>query len=174
VGSSAGTPSSAGTAHTEPPLSHTSEPSAPRRSITTRAPASINRSTSCRRGRERESERSYREAAGGILEVLGQKPGNQTAQRTCSGVPGPTSEMASTSLGVKMSPAAQRLSNCHPPNPGTNSQWVTRFAASRTTVRSPRKLNHSLTLIRLIQYFDSSAHGLVRRWLLTGAVSLST
>ena len=28
--------------------------------------------------------------------------------------------------------------------------------------------------IQLIQHFDYSAHGLVRRWLLTGAVSLST
>jgi hypothetical protein len=49
---------------------------------------------------------------------------------------------------------------------------VTRFAAHtppRTTVRSERKLDHCLTLgIRLIQYLDSSAHGLVRRWLLIG------
>jgi hypothetical protein len=41
---------------------------------------------------------------------------------------------------------------------------------ARTTARSPRKLNHGLTRsdIRLMQYFDSSAHGLVRRWLLIG------
>jgi hypothetical protein len=43
---------------------------------------------------------------------------------------------------------------------------------ARTTVRSERKLGSSTTVsrsdIRLIQYLDSSALGLVRRWLLIG------
>jgi hypothetical protein len=60
---------------------------------------------------------------------------------------------------------------CVDPTPRCQQLMVTRFAASlrtdaRTTVRSPSKLDHCLTLsdIRLIQHLDSSAHGLVRRW----------
>jgi hypothetical protein len=82
-------------------------------------------------------------------------PDNRQGQQGRSEVVQP----APLTLAASSSPAACRMKPLLPPAPCLlTTRAPTHLGA---TVRSPRRLNCLTLTIRLIQHFDSSAHGLV-------------
>jgi hypothetical protein len=76
--------------------------------------------------------------------------------------------MAANSVHERIYGLGAQVPSPHQPDANTEWQHGSQLLYARTTVRSERKPAVSRSDIRLIQYLDSSAHGLVWRWRLIG------